>query len=325
MIDYTSLKEDIEHFFPSIQFEEIKKKIELALDPLKNKKLTFWQDLVKKLPSLEADYVNFQSDAITLNKQPKLQNKQVEMIKDSFIQLHPWRKGPYNIFGMHIDTEWRSDWKWNRIKNSLPKLENCRVLDVGCGNGYHCWRIFGEGAGVVFGIDPYLLSVVQFYAIRHFLAPIPVHVLPLTFEEFPKPSPQFDIIFSMGVIYHRRSPLDHLFRLKSFIIPGGYLILESLVIDGEKGQVLLPDDRYAKMRNVWFIPSVLTLESWLRRCGFKNIHLINVTLTTIEEQRSTEWMTFESLEQFLDPQNDKLTVEGLPAPKRAVFIAENPN
>ncbi len=126
----------------------------------------------------------------------------------------------------------------------------------------------------------------------------------------------------MGVLYHRRSPLHHLTELRMHMRSGGELVLETLVIDGGKNEVLVPEDRYAKMRNVWFIPSCLTLESWLKRSRFKNIKLIDVTKTTSEEQRSTEWMRYESLIEFLDPNDSDKTIEGLPAPKRAIFLAE---
>jgi len=48
-----------------------------------------------------------------------------------------------------------------------------------------------------------------------------------------------------------------------------------------------------------------------------------VTKTNVEEQRTTEWMRFHSLHDFLDVQNDNLTREGLPAPVRAILIANN--
>jgi tRNA (mo5U34)-methyltransferase len=75
------------------------------------------------------------------------------------------------------------------------------------------------------------------------------------------------------------------------------------------------------MRNVWFIPSTAMLENWLRRCGYRDIRTVDVTPTTIAEQRSTEWMTFESLADFLDPADTRLTIEGHPAPQRAVLVA----
>jgi tRNA (mo5U34)-methyltransferase len=125
----------------------------------------------------------------------------------------------------------------------------------------------------------------------------------------------------MGVLYHRKSPFDFLRRLKYLLKPGGELVLETLVIEGDRNTVLVPDDRYARMKNVWFIPSADAMIHWLNKSGFKNTRLVDVSRTTTEEQRSTEWMTFESLDLCLDPQDRNLTVEGYQAPTRATFIA----
>jgi len=51
---------------------------------------------------------------------------------------------------------------------------------------------------------------------------------------------------------------------------------------------------------------------------------VDVTDTTIDEQRSTDWMRFNSLQDFLDPENPSRTVEGYPGPRRATVIAEKP-
>ena len=183
----------------------------------------------------------------------------------------------------------------------------------------------GEGAERVVGIDPSPLFVMQFRAIRQLMATPPVvEVLPLRLEAFPEFLPAFDTVFSMGVLYHRRSPLDHLQELRRCLKPGGELVLETLVIEGALGEVLMPEGRYAKMGNVWFIPSPETLALWLRRVGFKSVKMVDLDQTSLNEQRSTEWMTFESLVDFLDPKDRSLTIEGYPAPKRVVMVAKNP-
>ena len=239
--------------------------------------------------------------------------------------FHPWRKGPLKLGGVDIDTEWRSDWKWDRLKEHIEPLEGRTVLDIGCGNGYYLYRMLGEGVKLAVGIDPFLLFVMQYWAIRHFApADLPAWVLPLGWEDLPEELPHLDTLFSMGVLYHRRDPQAFLKQVQSYLRPGGELVLETLVIEGEEGDVLIPKGRYAKMRNVWYIPSVSTLELELRQAGWENVHCIDVTTTTTEEQRSTDWMTFESLPDYLYPQDDSKTIEGYPAPIRAVIIANKP-
>ena len=292
-----------------------------ALDDSKHGDLLRWQSIIQQLPELNPSQRLLDADAVQIGSSEDLDLEQQAQFEQCLRALHPWRKGPYQLFGTHIDTEWRSHWKWDRLKKHLAPLEHRLVLDVGCGNGYHCWRMLGAGAKMVIGIDPTLLNVMQFQLIKKLHGTAPVYVLPLGIESVPSNLHVFDTVFSMGVLYHRRSPIDHLLELKGCLQQGGELVLETLVIDGGLGDVLVPEHRYAKMRNVWFLPSCDTLMSWLKRCGFKNVRLVDVTTTSIEEQRSTEWMQFHSLQDFLHPENPQLTCEGLPAPKRAIFIA----
>jgi tRNA (mo5U34)-methyltransferase len=246
---------------------------------------------------------------------------QEKMLLQLLQRLKPWRKGPLNLFGIEIETEWRSDWKWDRIRPHISPLADRRVLDVGCGNGYYLWRMRGEGAACVIGIDPMVIFLAQFLCCQHFIQDPAVHVLPLGVDDLPS-LPLFDTVFSLGVLYHRRSPIDFLTQLHSQLRPGGELVLETLVVEGNEQTVLVPQDRYAQMRNVWFIPSVAALQRWLERVGFTEIALVNLNTTSLDEQRRTAWMEWESLADFLDPNDRSKTVEGYPAPLRAVLVAQ---
>ena len=74
------------------------------------------------------------------------------------------------------------------------------------------------------------------------------------------------------------------------------------------------------MNNVWFIPTVAMLKNWMEKCNLADVRVVDINQTSIEEQRATDWMTFQSLEDFLDPNDSGKTLEGHPAPKRAVLI-----
>lgn len=321
MIDYQPLYDALIDAKAEAWVRLLPQQLEQGFDPTKHGNLAEWQALVDSVPVLPAAQRVLDTDAVQIGGSDDLSATAKNQLESRLKALHPWRKGPYNLFGIHIDTEWRSDWKWNRLKDHIAPLKHRLVLDVGCGNGYHCWRMLGAGAKTVVGVDPMMLNVMQFQLVRKLYGEAPVYVLPMGIEDMPYGLKAFDTVFSMGVLYHRRSPIDHLMELRDCLQPGGELVLETLVIDGGLGQVLLPEDRYARMRNVWFLPSCDTLVSWLKRCGFKNIRVVDVTVTSIEEQRTTEWMIFHSLKDFLDAENPQLTCEGLPAPKRAIVIA----
>jgi len=285
-------------------------------------KLGNWQEALKSLPELKASVIKLDEEKVSIKSENTLSENKKQELKSTLEQLMPWRKGPFSVHGVEIDTEWRSDLKWQRLASSIKPLQGRTILDVGCGNGYHAWRMRGAGAELVIGIDPSPLFVIQFQAMQHFINDDRVYVLPLGIEALPKNLKAFDTVFSMGVFYHRKSPMEHLSQLRQCLKPGGELVFETLVIKGDEFQVLMPEDRYAQMRNVWFIPSSKAIMKWLARCGFKNITLVDESYTSLDEQRSTEWMQFHSLKEFLDPQDTSKTIEGYPAPLRAIFTAE---
>lgn len=323
MIDYEALYTALRTWGQSAWAEQLERQVPPRLDPTSHGDLAGWQAVIAGLPSLPSDDVRLDEDCVRVGDDNSVTQEQRALLTNALQRLHPWRKGPFSIHGVQINAEWRSDWKWNRLKDRIADLAGRRVLDVGCGNGYYAWRMCGAGADTVVGIDPTLRFVAQYQALRHFLGEHSTYVLPLALEDLPAGLGCFDSVFSMGVLYHRRSPFDHLQRLRECLRPGGELVLETLVIEGSEQAVLLPRGRYAQMRNVWFIPSPAALVLWLERSGFRRVRVVDVTPTSLQEQRSTPWMRFHSLQDFLDPQQPGQTVEGLPAPVRAVLIAES--
>ena len=282
--------------------------------------LARWQAAIDNVPPPTEPSIHYSDGLLQLGAE-SCATADASGLTAALRELHPWRKGPLRIGGVGIDTEWRSDWKWDRVERHLAPLEGRSVLDVGCGNGYHCWRMLLAGAREVIGVDPTVLFMMQFMISKQYAGDLPVWLVPLGIEEFPSDWPRFDTVFSMGVLYHRRSPIDHLIDLRERLRPGGELVLETLVVDGPPGYALMPPGRYAQMRNVWFLPSTDTLNRWLERCGFDNVRTVDVTVTSTDEQRRTDWMQFQSLADFLDPDNPALTREGHPAPTRAIVLA----
>ncbi len=301
--------------------------------------LARWQAALDALPILPTDALNI-VDTVSAGVGPgqRVEPAQQQALETALRGLHPWRKGPFQLFGLPIDTEWRSDWKWDRIAAALGDLRGQQVLDVGCGNGYFGWRLLGAGAAGVLGVDPTILFFMQHLALCRYLgAAVPNpndgqsanFLLPIPFEQLP--AHPFDLVLSMGVIYHRPDPLTHAQALYENTRPGGRVLLESLVVssgpdlhpaasgDGKAGR-----GRYARMRNVHVVPSIETMTGWLETAGFEAISTVHVSPTTTAEQRSTDWMTFESLAQCLDPDDPGKTVEGYPAPVRAALLARRP-
>ncbi len=324
MISFNELYRNLAGTPLEFWIDELTELINQNFSAKKHGDLPTWLHALKKLPVIKPSEFNLNSDIITIGNVNDCNDSIQKDLATRLKKLSPWRKGPFQLFGISIDTEWRSDLKWNRLRNHISPLKNKRVLDVGCGSGYHCWRMRGAGAQFVLGIDPSRLFVVQFNAIKNYIGSCPVHVIPIGIEELPPNLAWFDTVFSMGVLYHRRSPIEHIQQLKACLRPGGELVLETLVIAGGDTHCLVPPGRYANMGNVWFIPSPAMLLTWLKKCGLKDAHIIDINETTSMEQRSTEWMKYHSLENFLDPKNKSLTLEGHPAPVRATVIASKP-
>lgn len=306
MLDEESLLADLAALGLAPWQESLLPRIRERLSDSAHGDLKAWKAVLDSLPA---------SDARRLDPEP---------LRALLLQLAPWRKGPFDVHGITIDAEWRSDLKWNRLRGHIEPLNGRAVLDVGAGNGWYAKQMIDAGAQVVIGIDPTVLFIAQFAAIRKLTGLRSAHVLPLRLEDLPGDTSAFDTTFSMGVLYHRRDPLLHLTQLLETLKPGGQLVLETLIFPGSDCQVYEPEGRYARMRNVWHLPTVAALERWVEEAGFTDPRVIDVSVTTTAEQRSTEWMPFESLAEALDPDDSGITVEGLPAPTRAVLSCRKP-
>ncbi len=278
--------------------------------------------LLERLPSVADPDVDLDADWIRVGSKTDLTGKQQAELRDILLEFRHWRKGPFSLFGVEIDSEWRSDLKWNRIRHHITSLAGRRVLDVGSSCGYYLLRMAAQRPWLALGLEPYAPFYCQYLLLQRLIAAPQVQCWPLKLEELPEMSACFDSIFHMGVLAHQRAPLDALKQLGGMLRPGGELILETLIVEGEGPWAFCPPQRYAKMHNVFFLPTVACLRGWLERAGFSNIRCIDQNWTGPEEQRRTEWIRSESLSDFLDPQDFRKTIEGHPAPLRAVLLAE---
>jgi tRNA (mo5U34)-methyltransferase len=303
---------------------------EQALSELKNQREKFKaedQALLEKIRSF-----SFEQSSLTRNddihspveikfKASESESQNIEQIAKDLI---PWLKGPFTINDMTIDAEWRSDYKWNRL---LPKLENLqgkKVLDIGTNNGYFLFQMAKQNPAMVLGIDPVVSNLLQFEFIKRFYPNSPLYFELFGIEHLPHLQNCFDVIFSMGILYHHRHPLEQLLDIKGSLKNGGTLYIETIGIPGEESVALFPEGRYANMRNVWFLPTLSCLKNWLARTGFKEIEVISTEWRGTEEQRLTDWCPppKQSYSDYLDPNNHKLTIEGHPAPERFLIKAK---
>jgi len=314
---------DLVIFFDDFSLKKISKKcLEISNQSyqVNNGNIPKWSqaiDIIDSLPkgklSLKQPYININHDSIDS-----------ESLLNALQKLTPWRKGPFKINDLTLESEWDGNMKWQRITKYIKPLINKRVLDVGAGNGYFTLRMAMKGAKRALGIEPFLLFNYQFRAIKSMIeSPLNALLLPIRLEDIPKIA-IFDTVFSMGVLYHQRDHMAHLSQLREMMAPDAELVLETLVVESPDDFILVPKGRYANMRNVYSIPSIKTLKSWLKDVNFNNIRVVDVSKTTTAEQRKTPWIgeNAASLEDFLDPLDGSLTIEGYPAPTRAIVICE---
>ena len=324
MLDYTGLHSELSSSGMSSWSNSLTRQVDRYFNTVNHGDFKQWQQAIIDLPHVIPGSYDFSENAPRIGTERDISDNELKSLNKSLKILMPWRKGPFNLFGVEVDAEWRSDLKWSRIQDSVS-CKDKTILDVGCGNGYYALRMLGSGARLVIGIDPTLRFIMQFEVFKHFVPDMPAYILPFAIQDVETGLLNFDMVLSMGVIYHRRDPDQHLKQLFDCLKNGGELILESLIIEPKAGDVLVPDGRYAKMNNVWWIPTTQTLIERLNKLGFENIDVINESVTSTREQRVTDWMTFESLNHFLDPDDQTKTIEGYPAPRRAILYATKPN
>jgi len=237
-----------------------------------------------------------------------------EKIYETAKLLMPWRKGPFQVGDTFIDSEWKSYVKYNLLRPHF-NLKDKRVADIGCNNGYYMFRMLEDSPALLVGFDPSPLYKTQFDFIEHFAKSGIVYDL-LGVEHLEFYEEKFDTIFCLGVLYHRSDPVAMLKSLYKGLDTKGEVILDTFYIDGDEEMALCPESSYSKIPNIYFVPTIKALKNWCLRAGFTAFEVLETNVTDENEQRKTEWIEGQSLEDFLDENDKSKTVEGYPAPQR---------
>lgn len=274
-----------------------------------------------ELAKYQASAIDLAQDAVKIGDKDEVSCQQRQEIRELLRAFMPWRKGPFQVFGIDIDAEWRSELKWNRIAGAMPDLQGKIVADIGCNNGYYMFRMAHLRPRLVLGFEPGVQHYYCFKALNAMAGCSNLEIDLLGVEHIDLFAKCFDVIFLMGIIYHRPSPIDTLRSIASALAPGGVLILETQAIPGSDEMALFPESTYAKAPGIYFVPTASCLQNWLSKAGFTKIEILASTPMTCQEQRPTEWMVFESYQDFIDPQQPEKTVEGYPAPLRLAVKA----
>ena len=271
------------------------------------------------LASFAAEHLDFSGPVVTIGEAGEVSEPERQLIHGSLQSFMPWRKGPFSVFGIDIDAEWRSERKWQRVEPLLPDLSGKCIADIGCNNGYYMFRMSQSTPKLVLGFEPSVQHYYCFKALNSMAGRSELEIDLLGVEHLNLFPECFDVLFLMGVIYHRPSPIDTLRDVHDALAPGGTVIVESQAIPGDDSIALFPDGTYAKVPGTYFVPTGTCLLNWMRKAGFADAQLFHSHPMTSSEQRKTDWMTFESYEDFIDAEDPTKTVEGYPAPCR-VFL-----
>jgi len=278
---------------------------------------------ISNQPEIKAEFTDFSQDVISIGQRKEINEAQFTLIEGQLKTFSPWRKGPFNIFGIDIDAEWKSHLKWNRLAPHLDNLENKIICDLGCNNGYYMFKAAEQKPELVLGMDPTRKFKLAFHYLNGFAREPNLYAELLGFEDLRYFHNLFDTLFCMGILYHHENPMEILCGCHQAMKKGGQIIVETMGIASGEPLCLFPKGRYANMPNVWFIPSQSAVENMLHRAGFKNIQCIYNEVLSPDEQRKTAWANVESLADFLDQKNPRLTIEGYEAPSRIYFTARS--
>lgn len=308
----------LHHLPASADFREIEKEHLQRQGWVNQQKKGFlrYREPYLQLANFTASHFDGSGDTVVIGGEEEIDREDRKHIYRQLRAFMPWRKGPFSIFGIDVDAEWRSERKWQWVLPQLPDLRGKVVADIGCNNGYYMFRMAQSTPSLVLGFEPSVQHYYCFKALNSMAGCENLSIDLLGVEHLRFFADCFDVLFLMGIIYHRPSPIDTLRDILTALKPGGTMILETQAIPGDEPVALFPDSTYAKVPGTYFVPTGSCLRHWMKKAGFTKVQLFASHPMTGQDQRKTDWMEFESFNDFIDAENPEITVEGYPAPCR---------
>ena len=273
---------------------------------------------LSELPVIKSVFSIQNDSVLQIGKECDLDSTSLAKLQECLNMMKPWKKGPLNMFGTHIETEWRSDWKWKRLVEHIDPLNGHVVCDLGCANGYFMYRMLDAfEPALVVGIDPNYKAWLEFQCFQTFCRSDKLVFELMDGDCMDQLVGMFDTVFCLGVLYHTPDPIGMLRKIHVSMKPGAQLVIDCQGIPGEDPVALFPKGRYTNAKGFWFLPTVTTLKNWLTRTNFGRIEIFySEPLSTEEQRANSEWADMKSLNEGLDPNDPTKTTEGYPAPHR---------
>lgn len=186
-------------------------------------------------------------------------------------ELEPWLQGPFLLGGdLVVGGLWRIDTRWANLDEELPDdLGGIRILDVGSNAGYDPFMFKRRGAGEVIACEPF-----EFIEQAHFLESIyrsGVDFQRIGWQELSEERyGSFDLVHCHGVLYHEVDPMGLLTRLFEMTVPGGTLLLGSMMFgEPERSDLSRFIPRaYFRDDTWWWTPGPEALKAMITAAGF---------------------------------------------------------
>ena len=111
--------------------------------------------------------------------------------------------------------------EWHELKNMLPDFKDKRVLDLGCGFGWHCRYAVENGARSVIGID---ISQKMLSEAKSKTKCGNIEYICMPIEDIDFPEESFDVVISSLALHYIKSFEDVLDRVYKCLSRGGDFI-----------------------------------------------------------------------------------------------------